>query len=89
MTRYSVPLDTEAFEAVWDGRRPFDVMTAALGAQPGDSLTMVELLPKLGILSGRSIDAVVTYISREIGDSGLCVAGLRIVTKVENPLCRD
>ncbi len=69
----------DPFEAVWDGRKAFEVRKDDRGFQVGDTLSLREWNHGAGIYTGRSVEAVVTYkVGGERGlPDGMCVLGIR------------
>lgn len=71
------------FQAVWDGRKLYEIRKADRPFRVGDSLLLREWYPDLGY-SGREIRAAVTYMTPP-GEWGLpedrCVLGISIVSR--------
>lgn len=54
----------EAFQAIVDGRKTYEVRLADFQCQPGDVLFLREWNPESGEYSGRSIKKEVTYVKK-------------------------
>jgi len=70
----------EAFDGVWDGRKPYEIRKDDRGAEVGDVLRLREFDPNISIYSGREVTAEVTYKTKggEWGiPIGLCVLGIK------------
>ena len=50
------------FQALWDGRKTFEIRKNDRDFKPHDILVLKEWNPETGMYSGRSITATVTYI---------------------------
>lgn len=56
----------EYFEKVWDAKKPFEIRENDRGFAVGDVLRLLEFDPEKLEYSGRSIDATITYVGRDL-----------------------
>jgi len=68
MTIHELKCWPEGFQAVVDGRKPFEVRKDDRGFEVGDTLHLREYDPDVGTYTGRETDVRVTYIYRGVGD---------------------
>jgi len=75
----------EAFQAVWEGRKSYELRLDDRGYLVGDALVLLEWDPVTELYSKREIGADITYITKS-GDypgleSGYVVLGLFVKSK--------
>jgi hypothetical protein len=71
----------DAFQAVLDGRKPFEFRLNDRDFQVGDTLILCELQPSGSDWTGRIVEALVTYIAKDrFGiPPGYCVMGISVI----------
>jgi hypothetical protein len=83
MSAHELKTWPEAFQAIWDGLKRYELRKNDREFRVGDTLSLREWDPVTRVYSGRLLEATVTYITRPCDFPGLqdeyVVMGIRVV----------
>jgi len=77
MTTHELKTWPEPFDAIWNGKKTFEVRKNDRGFEVGDVVVLREYTPSTGVYSGRQVSAKIGYVLTGWGlPDGICVFSL-------------